>query len=82
MYGGRRRSTGWVVVRALRHRSTAAALRTPAVKETLRSDFRLLPDLLAGPGPDVPAREEGVEAVIVQSPAPQQPADSQLDLFG
>lgn len=60
----------------------AAALRTPAVKETLRNDFRLLPDLLAGPAPDVPAREEGVEAVIVQSPPPQQPVDSQLDLFG
>lgn len=61
----------------------AAALRTPAVKETLRNDFKLLPDLLAGPGPEVPGREEeAVEAVIVQSPAPQSPADSQLDLFG
>jgi uracil-DNA glycosylase family 4 len=59
----------------------AAALRTPAVKETLRSDFQQLPRLLAGPTPEVPAQEEGVEAVIVESP-PQQPVDSQLDLFG
>ena len=34
----------------------AAALRTPAVKETLREDFATLPDLLAM-GPPVPAEE-------------------------
>ena len=32
----------------------AAALRTPAVKETLRADFELLPQLLAGPPPGAP----------------------------
>ena len=34
----------------------AAALRTPAVKETLRGDFATIPDLLAGP-PPAPAPE-------------------------
>jgi uracil-DNA glycosylase len=59
----------------------AAALRTPAVKETLRQDFATLPELLAI-GPPVAAEEpedepveEGVE------PAPEPSAD-QLDFFG
>ena len=54
----------------------AAALRTPAVKESLRSDLATLPGLLAM-GPPVPA-EEPVEEVAA-APAP---ADDQLDIFG
>ncbi len=58
----------------------AAALRTPAVKETLRGDFELLPDLLAGPSPapSAPLDEELEEA----STGPPQPSDEQMDLFG
>ena len=59
----------------------AAALRTPAMKETLRGDFELLPGLLTGPGPAVPETiEEQIEEAPV--PGPPQPADDQLDLFG
>jgi DNA polymerase len=59
----------------------AAALRTPAVKEMLRSDFQQLPNLLAGPAPEVPGQEAGIEAVLVQPPSPE-PTAPQLDLFG
>jgi uracil-DNA glycosylase family 4 len=59
----------------------AAALRTPAMKETLRADFELLPGLLAGPSPAVPETiEEHIEEAPV--PGPPQPADDQLDFFG
>ncbi|HEX2095848.1 MAG TPA: uracil-DNA glycosylase [Solirubrobacterales bacterium] len=59
----------------------AAALRTPAMKETLRSDIELLPRLLAGPPPTgAPGDEEEIEAAPV--PGPPQPADDQLDFFG
>jgi uracil-DNA glycosylase family 4 len=59
----------------------AAALRTPAMKETLRGDFELLPGLLTGPGPALPETiEEQIEEAPV--PGPPQPADDQLDLFG
>jgi uracil-DNA glycosylase len=58
----------------------AAALRTPAVKETLRADFDLLPRLLAGPPPGAPPEEEEIEEAPV--PGPPQPAEDQLDLFG
>jgi uracil-DNA glycosylase len=60
----------------------AAALRTPAVKETLRGDFELLPKLLAGPPPGG-APEEEIEERPEQPPAeqPLPPAD-QLDMFG
>jgi uracil-DNA glycosylase family 4 len=60
----------------------AAALRTPAVKETLRGDLELLPQLLAGPPPV--GVEEEVEEEIAEEPAaapPEDPAD-QLDMFG
>lgn len=60
----------------------AAALRTPAVKETLRGDFATIPDLLSGPAPEpVPSAEEiaAVEAEGGSTPPP--PAD-QLDMFG
>jgi uracil-DNA glycosylase family 4 len=58
----------------------AAALRTPAVKETLRADFQLLPELLAGPPPGVTERGEDVEHAV--APGPPQPEADQLDLFG
>jgi uracil-DNA glycosylase len=58
----------------------AAALRTPAMKETLRADLGLLPELLAGPAPAGPEPEEQIEEAPV--PGPPQPADDQLDLFG
>ena len=57
----------------------AAALRTPAVKETLREDFATLPGLLAM-GPPV-AAEEPVEEPAEDTPPPQ-PSDDQLDIFG
>jgi DNA polymerase len=56
----------------------AAGLRTPAVKETLRRDFELLPGLLAGPPPGVLEPAAEVEA---DSSSPE-PAVDQLDLFG
>jgi len=58
----------------------AAALRTPAMKETLRADFELLSKLLASPGPAAAPPEEEVEEAL--APGPPQPADDQLDLFG
>ncbi|HET7417965.1 MAG TPA: uracil-DNA glycosylase [Solirubrobacterales bacterium] len=58
----------------------AAALRTPAVKETLRSDFATIPDLLQRPLPDpVPSAEEIAEAEGGDEAPP--PAD-QLGFFG
>jgi uracil-DNA glycosylase len=57
----------------------AAALRTAAMKETLRADFATIPALLAGPSPAPgPSAEEVVEDEI---PPPPPPAD-QLDMFG
>ncbi len=59
----------------------AAALRTPAVKETLRGDFERLPELLAGPLPaSVAEIDEALEAAG-DAPPSQPPAD-QLDFFG
>jgi len=58
----------------------AAALRTPAVKETLRADIELLPQLLDGPAPGAPEPVEGDEAEA-PDPEPPPPAD-QLDIFG
>jgi uracil-DNA glycosylase len=58
----------------------AAALRTPAMKETLRGDFELLPELLAGSGPAPTPTEEEIEEA--SAPRPPQPADDQLDFFG
>ena len=57
----------------------AAALRTPAVKETLREDFATIPDLLAM-GPPAAAEEPLEEAEEADS-APEPPAD-QLGFFG
>ena len=63
----------------------AAALRTPAMKETLREDLRTLPDLLAAPRPELPTAfeesEEESEPLEAESADAPPPAD-QLDLFG
>jgi uracil-DNA glycosylase family 4 len=59
----------------------AAALRTPAVKETLREDFATLPGLLSM-GPPVTAEEPEEEPATDEPvPAAELPAD-QLDFFG
>lgn len=64
----------------------AAALRTPAVKETLRSDLELLPQLLAGPPPVSanPAEEAAEVEEAIEPPAgePQKERVDQLDFFG
>lgn len=57
----------------------AAALRTPAVKETLREDFERIPALLAGPSPQ-PRGGLGEEAEESIDPPPA--AADQLDFFG
>jgi uracil-DNA glycosylase len=61
----------------------AAALRTPAVKETLRGDFATIPELLQRPLPGpVPSAEELAEAEDGGgSEDPPPPAD-QLGFFG
>ncbi len=60
----------------------AAALRTPAMKETLRADFATIPALLSGPPPDpIPSAEEIAEAEAEGGSTPPPPAD-QLDMFG
>ncbi len=60
----------------------AAALRTPAMKETLRADLATIPDLLARPLPaPAPSAEEIAAAQAAAEPAPAPPAD-QLDMFG
>jgi len=60
----------------------AAALRTPAVKETLRADFATIPELLQRPLPDpVPSAEEMAEAEEEGGTTPPPPSD-QLGFFG
>jgi uracil-DNA glycosylase family 4 len=60
----------------------AAALRTPAVKETLRADFATIPDLLRRPLPrPVPSEEELAEAEEEGGTTPPPPTD-QLGFFG
>jgi uracil-DNA glycosylase len=60
----------------------AAALRTPAVKETLRADFATIPELLRRPLPDpVPSAEEIAEAEEEGGTTPPPPSD-QLGFFG
>jgi uracil-DNA glycosylase family 4 len=60
----------------------AAALRTPAVKETLREDFATIPGLLAGPPPAAaPSPEEVAELEAEGGSTPPPPSD-QLDMFG
>jgi len=58
----------------------AAALRTPAVKETLRADFATIPELLQRPLPTpMPSADEIAAAEADDDPPP--PAD-QLGFFG
>ncbi len=60
----------------------AAALRTPAVKETLRGDFSTIPELLARPAlTPAPSAEEVAEAEAEAAEEPPPPAD-QLGFFG
>jgi uracil-DNA glycosylase family 4 len=62
----------------------AAALRTPAMKETLRGDLGTVPGLLAGPAPrQAPSAAEIAEAESGSDPedSPPPPVD-QLDMFG
>ena len=62
----------------------AAALRTPAMKETLRADLATVPGLLAGPAPQqTPSAAEIAEAEAGAGPeeSPPPPVD-QLDMFG
>ncbi|MFL5898307.1 MAG: uracil-DNA glycosylase [Solirubrobacterales bacterium] len=60
----------------------AAALRTPAVKETLRGDFETLPELLRRPLPSpAPSAEELAEADADEGAGPPPPSD-QLGFFG
>jgi DNA polymerase len=61
----------------------AAALRTPAVKETLRGDFATIPELLERPLPTpVPSAEEIAEAEAGEDEAPPSPPADQLGFFG
>jgi hypothetical protein len=59
----------------------AAALRTPSLLETLREDFRKLPDLAAQPRPEGVARESATAAAVAGGAA-EEPTGDQLDLFG
>jgi len=60
----------------------AAGLRTPAVKETLREDIKLLPGLIEGPPPGAMEGEvEEPEEEPASEQPPERPAD-QLDFFG
>lgn len=60
----------------------AAALRTPAMKETLRADLATIPELLARPLPEpAPSAEEIATAEAAGGSTPPPPAD-QLDMFG
>jgi uracil-DNA glycosylase family 4 len=60
----------------------AAALRTPAVKETLSADFGRLPELLAQPAPGAAEPSDEIEeAEDGAAPSGPPPAD-QLDFFG
>ena len=56
----------------------AAALRTPAMAETLREDFAKLPALLAEPLPDLEPPAPAMAEPVAARPDPA----SQLDLFG
>jgi len=61
----------------------AAALRTPAMKETLRGDFATIPGLLSGPpAAPVPSREELAELEAEGGGSTPPPPADQLDMFG
>jgi DNA polymerase len=60
----------------------AAALRTPAMKETLRADFATIPDLLAGPAPEPAPSEDEIAAAEEPPPPDEPPPADQLGFFG
>ena len=60
----------------------AAALRTPAMAETLRADFRTLPALLTHPLPDEPEPQEADGEDPPDPAAAGVPDADQLGLFG
>ncbi len=61
----------------------AAALRTPAVKETLRSDFDLISELLGGPAPVAAPTDDELEEALLEAPKElAKPTDEQLGFFG
>jgi uracil-DNA glycosylase family 4 len=60
----------------------AAALRTPAMKETLRADLATVPGLLAGPGPQPTPSAEEIAAELPEQATPPPPSEDQLDMFG
>jgi uracil-DNA glycosylase len=61
----------------------AAALRTPAVKETLRGDFATIPELLRRPLPEpVPSAEEIAAAEDAGQSDERPPPADQLGFFG
>jgi uracil-DNA glycosylase len=61
----------------------AAALRTPAVKETLRGDFATIPALLQQALPAaMPSAEELAEATAEEREDPPPPPADQLGFFG
>ncbi|MGH2991470.1 MAG: uracil-DNA glycosylase [Solirubrobacterales bacterium] len=59
----------------------AAALRTPSLMESLREDFRKLPELVAQALPEGAARENATAAAVAGG-AQGEPTGDQLDLFG
>jgi len=64
----------------------AAALYTPSMLETLRSDFRRIPDLLALPAPEQPQPEQAElvvpePAVVAEVAEAPEPESAQLGLF-
>ncbi len=61
----------------------AAALRTPAVAETLRGDFEAIPDLLAQPLPGLGEEEPAPETTeSLEMAEPSAPEPDQLGFFG
>ena len=60
----------------------AAALRTPAMKETLRGDFATIPGLLSGPPPALAPSAEEIEAEAAPSPPPDEPPAPPADQLG
>jgi uracil-DNA glycosylase family 4 len=59
----------------------AAALRTPSLLDTLREDFRKLPDLVNEPLSEGAARESATAAAVVGGTG-DEPSGDQLDLLG
>ena len=60
----------------------AAALRTPAVAETLRGDFQAIPDLLAEPLPGLGEEEQAEPTESLEIGESSAPEPDQLGFFG